>query len=109
MSAPTAELVDLTVERMARVLGRLAKTQHELVTLERLQRRNHSTFRAALIEGAREELAQAKAELEDLKGYNVSLNLECDECMQGWDAHKITVNLPTMTSAEALERLRKLA
>ena len=76
MSAPTAELVDLTVERMARLVGRLAKTQHELVTLERLQRRNHSTFRAAQIEGAREELAITKRALEAVQGYSVQVNLE---------------------------------
>ena len=42
-------------------------------------------------------------------GHGYGYYLECDECMQGWDAHEITVNLPTMTLAEALERLRKLA
>lgn len=72
MSAPA---VDLNSERIIRAIGRLAKSQRELATLEALQRRQPNGLRAAQIDCCRLERDMAKAVLEELGGYKVEVHL----------------------------------
>lgn len=68
---PQQDPIDLARERMARAVGRLAKTQHELIAMEAQQRRKPNGLRAAQIDCCRLERDMARAVLEELGGYSV--------------------------------------